>query len=98
MTVRLGYVSGDMCAKVMTKKKNNNNNNNNEQACSCKQHMVNSFLIISQFLVTGFKLHVTLVSPDTASQEISLLLQPMRACGQSKNDQSSIAASSQHFA
>ena len=84
----------------MTKKKNNNNNNNNnnEQACSCKQHMVNSFLIISQFLVTGFKLHVTLVSRDTASQEISLLLQPMRACGQSKNDQSSIAASSLHFA
>ena len=71
----------------MTKKKNNNNNNNNnEQACSCKQHMVNSFLIISQFLVTGFKLHVTLVSRDTASQEISLLLQPMRAYGQSKND------------
>ena len=100
MTVRLGYVSGDMSAKVMTKKKNNNNNNNNnnEQACSCKQHMVNSFLIISQFLVTGFELHVTLVSRDTASQEISLLLQPMRACGQSKNDQSSIAASSQHFA
>ena len=97
MTVRLGYVSGDMSAKVMTKKKNNNNNNN-EQACSCKQHMVNSFLIISQFLVTGFELHVTLVSRDTASQEISLLLQPMRACGQSKNDQSSIAASSQHFA
>ena len=59
----------------MTKKKNNNNNN--EQACSCKQHMVNSFLIISQFLVTGFKLHVTLVSRDTASQEISPLLQPM---------------------
>ena len=58
MTVRLGYVSGDMSAKVMTKK-NNNNNNNNEQACSCKQHMVNSFLIISQFLVTSFKLHVT---------------------------------------
>ena len=94
MTVRLGYVSGDTSAKVMKKKKNNNNNNNNEQACSCKQHMVNSFLIISQFLVTGFKLHVTLVSRDTASQEISLLLQPMRACGQSKNDQSSIAASS----
>ena len=97
MTVRLGYVLGDTSAKVMTKKKNNNNNNNNnnnEQACSCKQHMVNSFLIISQFLVTGFKLHVTLVSRDTASQEISLLLQPMRACGQSKNDQSSIAASS----
>ena len=95
MTVRLGYVSGDTSAKVMTKKKNNNNNNNNnEQACSCKQHMVNSFLIISQFLVTGFKLHVTLVSHDTASQEISLLLQPMRACGQSKNDQSSIAVSS----
>ena len=93
MTVRLGYVSGDMSAKVMTKK-NNNNNNNNKQACSCKQHMVNSFLIISQFLVTSFKLHVTLVSRDTASQEISLLLQPMRACGQSKNDQSSIAASS----
>ena len=91
MTVRLGYVSGDMSAKVMTKK---NNNNNNEQACSCKQHMVNSFLIISQFLVTGFKRHETLVSRDTASQEISLLLQPMRACGQSKNDQSSIAASS----
>ena len=90
MTVRLGYVSGDTSAKVMTKKKNNNN----EQACSCKQHMVNSFLIISQFLVTGFKLHVTLVSRDTASQEISLLLQPMRACGQSENDQSSIAASS----
>ena len=98
MTVRLGYVSGDTSAKVMKKKKNNNNNNNNEQACSCKQHMVNSFLIISQFLVTGFKLHVTLVSRDTASQEISLLLQPMRACGQSKNDQSSIAASSLHFA
>ena len=97
MTVRLGYVSGDTSAKVMTKKKNNNNNND-EQACSCKQHMVNSFLIISQFLVTGFELHVTLVSRDTASQEISLLLQPMRACGQSKNDQSSIAASSQHFA
>ena len=38
MTVRLGYVSGDTSAKVMTKKKNNNNNNNNEQACSCKQH------------------------------------------------------------
>ena len=94
MTVRLGYVSGDTSAKVMTKKKNNNNNNNNEQACSCKQHMVNSFLIISQFLVTSFKLHVTLVSRDTASQEISLLLQPMRACRQSKNDQSSIAASS----
>ena len=96
MTVRLGYVSGDTSAKVMTKKKNNNNNNNNnnEQACSCKQHMVNSFLIISQFLFTGFKLHVTLVSRDTASQEISLLLQPMRACGQSKNDQSSMAASS----
>ena len=95
MTVRLGYVSGDTSAKVMTKKKNNNNNNNNnEQACSCKQHMVNSFLIISQFLVTGFKLHVTLVSRDTASQEISLLLQPMRACEQSKNDQSSIAVSS----
>ena len=94
MTVRLGYVSGDTSAKVMTKKKNNNNNNNNEQACSCKQHMVNSFLIISQFLVISFKLHVTLVSRDTASQEISLLLQPMRACGQSKNDQSSIAASS----
>ena len=95
MTVRLGYVSGDTSAKVMTKKKNNNNsNNNNEQAYSCKQHMVNSFLIISQFLVTGFKLHVTLVSRDTASQEISLLLQPMRACGQSKNDQSSIAVSS----
>ena len=94
MTVRLGYVSGDTSAKVMTKKKNNNNNNNNEQACSCKQHMVNSFLINSQFLVTSFKLHVTLVSRDTASQEISLLLQPMRACGQSKNDQSSIAASS----
>ena len=93
MTVRLGYVSADTSAKVMTKKKNNNNNND-EQACSCKQHMVNSFLIISQFLVTGFKLHVTLVSRDTASQEISLLLQPMRACGQSKNDQSSIAASS----
>ena len=91
MTVRLGYVSGDTSAKVMTKKKNNNNN---EQACSCKQHMVNSFFIISQFLVTSFKLHVTLVSRDTASQEISLLLQPMRACGQSKNDQSSIAASS----
>ena len=95
MTVRLGYVSGDTSAKVMTKKENNNNNNNNNvQACSCKQHMVNSFLIISQFLVTSFKLHVTLVSRDTASQEISLLLQPMRACGQSKNDQSSIAASS----
>ena len=95
MTVRLGYVSGDTSAKVMTKKKNNNNNNNNnEQACSCKQHMVNSFLIISQFLVTGFKRHETLVSRDTASQEISLLLQPMRACGQSKNDHSSIAASS----
>lgn len=92
MTVRLGYVSGDTSAKVMTKKKNNNNNN--EQACSCKQHMVNSFLIISQFLFTGFKLHVTLVSRDTASQEISLLLQPMRACGQSKKNQSSIAASS----
>ena len=90
MTVRLGYVSGDTSVKVMT--------NNDEQACSCKQHMVNSFLIISQFLVTGFKLHVTLVSRDTASQEISLLLQPMRACGQSKNDQSSIAASSLHFA
>ena len=97
MTVRLGYVSGDTSAKVMTKKKNSNNNNN-EQACSCKQHMVNSILTISQFLVTGFELHVTLVSRDTASQEISLLLQPMRACGQSKNDQSSIAASSQHFA
>ena len=92
MTVRLGYVSGDTSAKVMTKKKNNNNND--EQACSCKQHMVNPFLIISQFLVTDFKLHVTLVSRDTASQEISLLLQPMRACGRSKNDQSSIAASS----
>ena len=60
MTVRLGYVSGDTSAKVMTKKKNNSNSN--EQACSCKQHMVNSFLLISQFLVTGFKLHVTLVS------------------------------------
>lgn len=58
MTVRLGYVSGDMSAKVMTKKKNNNND---EQACSCKQHMVNSFLIISQFLVTGFKLYYAIL-------------------------------------
>ena len=61
MTVRLGYVSGDTSAKVMTKKENNNNNNNNVQACSCKQHMVNSFLIISQFLVTGFKLYYAIL-------------------------------------